>query len=122
MRKTQWDLYAIRNSASRIGLINDGPRRKYTLRGREIECLVDTLFHIIGETTFNSLNPKPKLEPCETGVFPYGQDDNTPIPMLGQFTACMEYKGKRCTAGFVVTKGEEEALMSFATAENYPVK
>jgi hypothetical protein len=123
LKKTQWDLNAIRSRTRKIGRINDGPRRKYTLGGREIQCLVDTgsPVNVIGETTFNSLNPRPELEPCRTRFFPYGPNANTPIPILGQFTACMEYKGKKCMAGFVVTKGEEQALMSYATAEKFGI-
>ena len=63
LKKTQWDLNAIRSRTRKIGRINDGPRRKYTLVGREIQCLVDTgsPVNVIGETTFNSLSPRPKL-------------------------------------------------------------
>ena len=43
------------------------------------------------------------------------------MTILGQFTACMEYKDKKCMAGFVVTKGEEQALMSYATAEKFGI-
>ena len=118
VKSSQW-LNALRQRNDKIGRINDGPRRTYTLMGREIWCLVDTgsPVNVIDEITFNSLIPKPKLEPCKTRFFPYGPDAKTPIPILGQFTARMEYKNRQCNAGFVVTKGEEEALMSFTTAK-----
>ena len=47
---------------------NDGPRRRFSLLGLNIECLVDTgaPVNIINEATFNKLSPGPTLSKCKT--------------------------------------------------------
>ena len=115
MQANQWMGVVKRKVESRL---NDGPRRTYRLLGTEVDCLVDTgaPINVIDEVTFKSLSPQPKLETCNTRYFPYGEDIAKPIPIIGQFVANMNYKGRSLSAGFVVVKGQEERLMSYRTA------
>jgi hypothetical protein len=101
-----------------IGRLNDGPRRMFHLLGRDVDCLVDTgaPVNLIDEETFRSLSPKPALAKCNTDYFPYGEGVKTPIPIIGQFTERVWYRGRECQAGFVVVRGKEECLMSYRTA------
>ena len=102
-----------------IGRITDGPRRQYKVLGQTIDCLVDTgaPINIIDAQTFERLHPKPKLDPCGTKYYPYGDNQGKqPIPTLGQFVAKVLYKDTVVNAGFIVVKGNVEQLMSYGTA------
>jgi hypothetical protein len=101
---------AIKKSSS--NRLNNGLRRRFSLLGLNIDCLVDTgsPVNIIDETTFNKLCPRPTLSKCKTTYFPYG-DGCSPIPIIGQFITRIQYGGKECAAGFVVVGPNEECLI-----------
>jgi hypothetical protein len=113
-KSVEW-MGAIKKSS--VNRLNDGPRRRFSLLGLNIECLVDTgaPVNIIDEATFNKLSPRPTLSKCKTTYFPYGEGCS-PIPIVGQFTTRIQYGSKECLAGFVVVGPNEECLMSFHTA------
>ena len=117
-KKSQDWIYAIKKGFKVIGRLSDGPRRGYKLLGQYIDCLVDTgsPINVIDERTYSSLNPKPQLQQCHTKYFPYGEGEKQPIPILGQFSAKMEYRDQQLTAGFLVIKGQGERLMGYKTA------
>jgi hypothetical protein len=117
-KKTQDWIYTIKKGFKVIGRLSDGPRRGYSLLGQYIDCLVDTgsPINVIDERTYALLNPKPQLQQCHTKYFPYGEGEKQPIPILGQFSAKMEYRDRQLTAGFLVIKGQGERLMGYKTA------
>lgn len=95
---------------------NDGLRVNVGIQGTQIVALVDTgsPVYIIDEHALNQLAIKPQLDSCRTRFFGYTADE--PIPVLGQFTSRMEYRGRSTPAAFIVVKGQHESLISFKTA------
>ena len=115
---TEWACNAIKLKHRSIGRVASGPRRSYSLLGLDIDCLVDTgaPINIISAQAYNKLHPKPELSPCRTRYYPYGEQEKRPLPIKGQFTAKLSYRGKELNAGFIVLEGEAEHLMSYQTA------
>jgi hypothetical protein len=94
-----------------------GPRVDAIIAGTTVSCLIDTgaPINIIDEETYSGLKHKPRLEKCATKY--YGYQSKEPLPIVGQFIENVLYKGKASRAGFLVTKGSAEKLLSGATAE-----
>ncbi|RNA16800.1 Retrovirus-related Pol poly from transposon, partial [Brachionus plicatilis] len=64
--------------------------------------------------TFNTLLPKPHLEPCCNQLYAYQSD--RPIPVLGQFATVVRANGHEAQAQFKVVEGQAGNLLSFDTA------
>ena len=71
---------------------------------------------IIDETTFQDLqrHTSLKVEKSNTRILPYGS--NTPLPLLGKFTARLETNSRYTVASIHVCKGGNGSLLSFQTA------
>ena len=83
-----------------------------------VKMLADTgaPVNIIGEITYQTLHPKPTLQPADTMLYPYGKD-RPPIALLGKFQATLSSDYAQDYADIYVTEGDERPLLSHYTAE-----
>ena len=88
--------------------IDDNPVKMFADTGAPV--------NIIGEITYQTLHPKPTLQPADTTLYPYGKD-RTPIALLGKFQATLSSDYAQDYADIYVTEGDERPLLSCYTAE-----
>ena len=88
--------------------VNDNPVKMFADTGAPV--------NIIGEITYQTLHPKPTLQPADTMLYPYGKDP-PPIALLGKFQATLSSDYAQDYADIYVTEGDERPLLSRYTAE-----
>ena len=92
--------------------VDDNPVKMFADTGAPV--------NIIGEITYQTLHPKPTLQPADTTLYPYGKD-RPPIALLGKFQATLssDYAQDYAQdyADIYVTEGDERPLLSRYTAE-----
>jgi hypothetical protein len=108
----QYGLFAVKNDSR----TNDGPRANVIIEQTEMSLLIDTgaPINVIDEVTYNSMNPKPRLDKCQTTF--YGYNATKPLPILGQFIAEVRSSKNTTKAGFIVIEGQAELLLGHKTA------
>ena len=88
--------------------VDDNPVKMFADTGAPV--------NIIGEITYQTLHPKPTLQPADTTLYPYGKD-RPPIALLGKFQATLSSDYAQDYADIYVTEGDELPLLSRYTAE-----
>jgi transposase InsO family protein len=94
-----------------------GPRQSVYLQGTSVRHVVDTgsSVNIIDQITYDNLKHKPVLQPTKSRFFGYKAEE--PFAIRGQFKTEVSFRGKTVAAAYIVTEGQAESLLSFATAK-----
>ena len=92
------------------------PRATLDILGQPVTWLIDTgsPVNIIHEGIFDTLNPKPRLDRCNTTYYAFRT--NTPIPIVGQFCSEIRSRNYVVKVAILVVRGKSECLLSFNTA------
>ena len=89
--------------------------------GSHVRLLIDTgaPINILDQLSYEAIASKPTLLPCNTPYF--GLRAREPLPVIGQFTADVDFSGRTVKAGFIVLQGRSTCLLSCKTSEELGV-
>ena len=97
---------AITTDRPRINRIELSSAPKVTVKFFEthVKMMVDTgaPINVLDEVTYQQLRIKPKLEKCETKF--YGYTSSTPLELMGEFKAKVEFNTRAVEGWFVVVR------------------
>ena len=86
---------------------------------KTVEMMIDSgaSVNLLDETTFQRINSSrnENLKPTHTKIYSYGCE--TPLPLLGTFTATVRFKNASTSTPLLVVKGRNGNLLSYHTAQ-----
>ncbi|GAB1602665.1 hypothetical protein Ahia01_000546200 [Argonauta hians] len=101
-----------------------GPRRKerpifsISIQGQSIDILADSgaSTNILPTHHFNRLNHTPRLEKCDTKVYPFSS--TVPLKVRGKFQTEVSYNGHRQQVYFLVVDTTDIPILSWKTRQD----
>ncbi|GAB1601043.1 hypothetical protein Ahia01_000382500 [Argonauta hians] len=101
-----------------------GPRRKempifsINIQGQSIDILADSgaSTNILPTHHFNRLNHTPRLEKCDTKVYPFSS--TVPLKVRGKFQTEVSYNGHRQQVYFLVVDTTDIPILSWKTSQD----
>ena len=89
------------------------------INGKTVEMMINSgaSFNLLDETTFQRINSSgnENLKPTHTTIYSYGCE--SPLPLLGTFTATVKSSNASTSAPLLVVKGKNGNLLSYHTAQ-----
>ena len=95
------------------------PMCQLQINGKEVEMLIDSgaSVNLLDEMTFQRIDSSgnENLKRTHTKIYSYGCE--TPLPLLGTFTATVKSRNASISARLLVVKGRNGNLLSYHTAQ-----
>ena len=95
------------------------PMCQLQINGKAVEMMIDSgaSVNLLDETTFQRINSSGNgnLRPTHTKIYSYGCE--TPLPLLGTFTATVKFNNASTFVPLLVVKGRNGNLLSYHTAQ-----
>ena len=97
------------------------PMCQLQINGKTVEIMIDSgaSVNLLDETTFQKINSSgdENLKPTHTNIYSCGCE--TPLPLLGTFTASVKSSNASTSTPILVVKGKQRNLFSYHTAQKF---